>query len=304
VARETKIGLLIGLAFIVIFSIIISEHGASKAVDYLYTDAGEGEIHEVIAPGGQRAADPFAPPGTSQKADDSTGIVAVDGRGAEGPAVTRTPGGRGDTEGIVAAKQAEAAFAQQGPPRPAQRTYAVRPGDNLIRIARKVYGARCGNLWQKIYEANRETVSAPRRLKIGQTIVIPRLDEPENALTEQTSPPSQTPPTISLTAKELAEVAGRQNGLQELFVRAKTVAERTYTVQPGDSFYGIARKLYGDVSKARLLMVKNRHLVSDPRRLRIGQKILLLDGAVSVSLQDARSVPLRLPQSVGGLANR
>ncbi|MDK1032869.1 MAG: LysM domain-containing protein, partial [Planctomycetia bacterium] len=78
---------------------------------------------------------------------------------------------------------------------------------------------------------------------------------------------------ITLTVSDLAKVARNQNDLQE----QPLVVGRTYTVQPDDTFYGIAARLYGDSSKARLLILKNQHLVSNPRRLRVGQKILLLD---------------------------
>jgi len=52
-----------------------------------------------------------------------------------------------------------------------------------------------------------------------------------------------------------------------------------YTVQAGDTFYGIAAKLYGDGNKyGRQLYLKNQQQVSDPTKLKIGQRLALLDG--------------------------
>jgi len=58
----------------------------------------------------------------------------------------------------------------------------------------------------------------------------------------------------------------------------------TYTIQAGDTFYRIAENLYGDGNKyGRLLALKNQHLVSDPSKLKIGQRIVLLDGVNAAS---------------------
>ncbi|MFA7257267.1 MAG: tetratricopeptide repeat protein [Kiritimatiellales bacterium] len=55
-------------------------------------------------------------------------------------------------------------------PKPA-RTYTVRSGDTLTRIAGSIYGD--ASLWKKIYEANREQMKNESDIKVGQTLVIP-----------------------------------------------------------------------------------------------------------------------------------
>jgi LysM repeat protein len=55
-------------------------------------------------------------------------------------------------------------------PKPS-RTYQVRPGDTLSRIAGSVYGD--ASLWKKIYEANREQMKNESDIKVGQMLVIP-----------------------------------------------------------------------------------------------------------------------------------
>jgi nucleoid-associated protein YgaU len=83
-------------------------------------------------------------------------------------------------------------------------------------------------------------------------------------------------PVRDVTVEDLEKMYGAQSDLVEQPVKPAG----TYTVQAGDTFYGIATKLYGDGTKyGRLLYLKNQHLVPDVSKLRIGQRIVLLDGA-------------------------
>lgn len=50
-------------------------------------------------------------------------------------------------------------------------TYTVQSGDNLWKIAKKVYGK--GRSWRKIYEANQSVISNPDNIRVGQVFVIP-----------------------------------------------------------------------------------------------------------------------------------
>ena len=49
--------------------------------------------------------------------------------------------------------------------------YIIHDGDNLWKIAKRVYGN--GNLWNKIFEANRDIIFNPKKLYKGQKLVIP-----------------------------------------------------------------------------------------------------------------------------------
>jgi len=53
----------------------------------------------------------------------------------------------------------------------AGRTYTVQKGDTLYKIAKKFYGD--GSKWKKIWEANRNRVPNPNRLKEGTRLTIP-----------------------------------------------------------------------------------------------------------------------------------
>ncbi len=51
------------------------------------------------------------------------------------------------------------------------KTYTVRAGDNLTQIARKTLGD--GSRWDDIYQANRNKLSGPDKLVVGQELLIP-----------------------------------------------------------------------------------------------------------------------------------
>ncbi len=57
------------------------------------------------------------------------------------------------------------------PPPPEPNTYVVQPGDTLWLISVKVYGT--GTLWEVIFEANRDILDEPSRLRPGQVLKIP-----------------------------------------------------------------------------------------------------------------------------------
>ena len=51
------------------------------------------------------------------------------------------------------------------------RTYVVQSGDTLWKISKAMYGK--GWQWRKIYDANRDSISNPSVIRVGQVLVIP-----------------------------------------------------------------------------------------------------------------------------------
>ena len=54
----------------------------------------------------------------------------------------------------------------------AETTYTVKPGDTLSAIAKKFLGD--ANAWRDIFEANRDQLSDPDKIKPGQVLKIPQ----------------------------------------------------------------------------------------------------------------------------------
>lgn len=53
----------------------------------------------------------------------------------------------------------------------AATNYSVAPGDNLSKIAKRFYGD--ANAWKRIFEANRDQLTDPDKIKPGQMLKIP-----------------------------------------------------------------------------------------------------------------------------------
>jgi nucleoid-associated protein YgaU len=66
------------------------------------------------------------------------------------------------------AAQAAAASAGSGAD---GRTYKVQPGDTLSKIAKEFYGD--ANKYQRIFEANRDKLENPDKIRAGQELTIP-----------------------------------------------------------------------------------------------------------------------------------
>ncbi len=52
------------------------------------------------------------------------------------------------------------------------RIYEVAAGDNLSKIAKKFYGD--ANQYRKIFEANKDQLADPDKIKVGQKLKIPQ----------------------------------------------------------------------------------------------------------------------------------
>jgi nucleoid-associated protein YgaU len=52
------------------------------------------------------------------------------------------------------------------------QTYTVQSGDSLSKIAKHFYGD--ANQWNRIFEANRDTVKDANKIQPGQTLTIPQ----------------------------------------------------------------------------------------------------------------------------------
>ena len=52
-----------------------------------------------------------------------------------------------------------------------ERTYVIESGDTLVSISRKFY--KSPKRWKEILDANKKSVTDPKQLTVGQTLVIP-----------------------------------------------------------------------------------------------------------------------------------
>jgi nucleoid-associated protein YgaU len=74
----------------------------------------------------------------------------------------------GSTEKAATAVTAKATI-------PGTQEYTVKLGDSLSKLAERFYNST--SKWEKIYEANRDTVKNPHYIYVGQKLMIPADDQ-------------------------------------------------------------------------------------------------------------------------------
>lgn len=143
------------------------------------------------------------------------------------------------------------------PPAKESKVYVVSKGDDLSKIARKVYGEKEGNRWvniNKIYEANSRAMGSRDNLQIGQQLVIPEI-----ASTETNGPGGQASNPVRSEKKESRK-------------------GRVYEVKEGDTLWKIAAKQLGNGVRYQEIVEINKDVfqkAGGPDKLRTGMKLHL-----------------------------
>ncbi len=209
--RQTRIGLLVALAFIIMFGLVLGELSETAtptpaptamqdASTYAHTAAVETIPVETIEESVSREMEWPAGPEVVGVIDvDRTTLAArTPVRDPVPPAPPHAPTApaappaaptrRAETSQVVPpstvhaaagppARPAAARATTPSPPPPAApRTHTVQPGDNLTRIARKYYGAEHEMKYKRIYQANRDKLPDESTLHVGMVLVIPPMN--------------------------------------------------------------------------------------------------------------------------------
>jgi nucleoid-associated protein YgaU len=199
VGRETKFGLVVGLAFIVLFGIILSSRAATTSSEHAVLPTGESVAHASRVQALRGPIDPLAgetaldvrgagtvtPVVDEATPGDVAPVPAPDSRVTLGfgPATgVETPLGADHSDNRLALLDGGASRPLVAPARPvaapvpadpSKATYTVKAGDTLSAIAKLYYGKDTPKLWQQIVDANK--LKDPKRLVVGQKLVIPNL---------------------------------------------------------------------------------------------------------------------------------
>lgn len=298
--RETRIGLLVGLGFIVMFGIVLSEitattpqNGPTTALSQpVSVEPARAPVLAQIQARNDNAAN-LAATGNDPRAVDrpiptlETAPAVIRAELARPPIAAET----GIVTSLVRPTVEEPAIPVvvrpadvEEPvaiaptpvvPAPARRTYVIEAGDTLTRIARKVYGPEGAREYKRIYEANRGVLPSESALTVGKELVIPDLPgraaaTPAAAVAAVPAVPTVVRPTASV----------RELGLEELRSTlgaepVRTDRARTYVVQRGDNLAKIAKKVLRDDSRGAIqkLYSANKELLEHPDRLTVGTEL-------------------------------
>jgi len=281
--RETRIGLVVGLAFIVMFGLVLSELMNSKAprTTAVVDDAPPLPINTVP----QQAQPVPAPPSHAQpiRHDVPASFTAV--AGAASPPAPRSQQlqdqhlaaapVRQQTDINLLAATSSSRREPQPPsqPQPRNVTYRVKPGDSLYKIAQAFYGPDNGHKYVDIYRANKAILPDESTLTVGQELVIPVL--------QQTQAPAGRGRSASVAS--FVGSGYREMDLSQL-QRAlsatgggRAATETQHVVREGDSLSRIAGRYLGDSSRTSVMKIfnANRDKLSSPDELQIGMRLTI-----------------------------
>jgi nucleoid-associated protein YgaU len=127
--------------------------------------------------------------------------------------------------------------------------HKVKPNDSLFKISRKYYGNETE--WHKIYEANKDEMTSPNALYIGQELLIPE---------------------ITLAKKVTLSMETPIKKKQDIEMSIKTTE---HTVVSGDTLYHLARKYYDDATMWHKIYEANEDTIEDESFLVKGQILII-----------------------------
>ncbi len=145
--------------------------------------------------------------------------------------------------------------------------YTLKDGETLYKICQSHYGN--GNLWQKLADFNKGTISNPTKLRKGMTIRLPSISVLKGEA------PQHLAPTAVVAGVEANTVFVQQAQAQvpALAPVAPTAAEREYIVQKGDTLGAIASREMGSARKWNALFEANKDRLRSPTDLKIGRAL-------------------------------
>lgn len=261
-AKDAKIGSLIGLVLIFIVAFVIN--GFTRSGDR--KDSSEPNT----AP-----ADNMSNTDTPEQ-DVSDGLIRPVTEWTENPILT---GDERDTDvyrspsetnplipELIPDKDSDVPESDIEKPSLSEIYYAVSEGDNLADIAKKFYGPEEGNKRAnilRIFLANQDMLASPHEIFVGQKLVIP----PLNALEANGSGAKSI---LDASMFETVKSIGRRH----LTTHEDSVNHRQlYAVQEGDSLWSIASTLLGDGSRYKEISKLNAGILEDEDLLTVGMRL-------------------------------
>lgn len=301
--RETKIGLLVGLAFIITVGILLSNYMADR------TELAQAPL-EIAARTGHTAV---VPPGEST--NPIVKKVIVPDTLVPGPVPTRTeldaqrpnsdirvtgpvpqPGPvvdnhqpvpqPGNNSGLieVARQHGEDIVTPGGPSDPVRltdpvapanpttKTYVAQPGDNLSKIALKAMGASTKANRDAIVKANPKLAANPNMIVAGQRYVIP-------TAAAATSDRPTTPTGVAILPIAPPRPTDRPTPTDR---PDRTPAANVYIVKEGDnSLWGIAVRQCGTPQAVAAIKELNKDVLKGGDLIRVGMRLKMPNKVVA-----------------------
>jgi nucleoid-associated protein YgaU len=142
----------------------------------------------------------------------------------------------------------------------------VGKGDNLTKIAKRVYGcsSKDAHKYVKlIYEANSSVMKSPNDLKVGAKLTLPVVSDGSSDLER----------LASAAPGVFEKIANGTNNVAQLSSTVKNYV--TYSVTKGDTLSEIATKKLNDGKRWKEIFEINKNILKSPDKLREGMNLRL-----------------------------
>ena len=288
--RETKIGLLVGLAFIIVIGILLSDHLTSTlqppqaplsvAAEHVrngVTSPGVGQVtHERAVQVPQANPNPLVmqneprreqgraevtvlPPPSSGRTNEVVIPPATSGQG-NGHVATQDQGIiRTETWLPTGLEQIRRENPEELVVVPAEgvREYTAEPGDTIAKIARRQLGGDTAANRTAILKLNPGLKNDPKLLRAGETYMIPAA------------------PASTTVAPPAVMPVGTQTQVGAAPTTRPASNENVYTTKTGDTLWRIAVNQVGSHEAVEQIMELNRDVLKGSNRIKPGMKLKL-----------------------------
>lgn len=294
---ETKVGLLVGMCFIICFAIILSHRGApepTRETPGFEITTAQAEAQKAAEQQAQRGADAAAPTAAPRERISETAAR----RPVRPPAVEATaprryaarnqtePSGQGEDENRftrrsapIPAPQAVNQVARLAHPARPEPDPEPEPGISAEELAIRDHSAQRQPTPSPWIDAGRQVADA--LANAGYQLASRAQDEQrrrQEELAASESMPVDTTDTAAAPLESKLEQAARPAPAPAP-TPAPAREPRMYQVQPGDTLTRIAQTVYGDSSPATIeaIFAANRQRMSSQDQLIVGREIELPD---------------------------
>ncbi|MBN1127063.1 MAG: LysM peptidoglycan-binding domain-containing protein [Sedimentisphaerales bacterium] len=149
------------------------------------------------------------------------------------------------------------------------RTYVVQPGDSLGKIAKSIFGDILGNkieVVDKIYQANPQLPNK-HDIKVGQELTIPDLFTEQKVEKTQSLPNPE--PGFFARVERVFSLGADKPAEKESSPPPQTIYA-TYNVRPDDTLWDIAQEKLGNGNRYKEILDLNKNKIKDPHTIPTG----------------------------------